>query len=67
LLRELHLGKYDPQLNGAVIDRLAGVSPRDMRKTLLDSLGYAVAAGRDQVKAEDIRIKPGAGKARIGF
>jgi ATP-dependent Lon protease len=67
LLRELHLGKFAPQLDGAVIDRLAGVSPRDMRKTLLDSLGYAVAAGREQVKPADIRIKPGTGKARIGF
>ncbi len=67
LLRELHLGKFAPQLDGAVIDKLAGVSPRDMRKTLLDSLGYAVAAGRDQVMPADIRIKPGAAKARIGF
>jgi ATP-dependent Lon protease len=67
LLRELHLGKFAPQLDGAVIDRLAGVSPRDMRKTLLDSLGDAVAAGREQVKPADIRIKPGTGKARIGF
>lgn len=67
LLRELHLGKFAAQLNGAVINQLAAVSPRDMRKTLLDNLGYAAAAARDQVKAEDIRIKPGAGKARIGF
>lgn len=67
LLRELHLSTFAPQLDGAVIDKLAGVSPRDMRKTLLDSLGYAVAAGRNEVKAVDIRIKPGASKARIGF
>jgi ATP-dependent Lon protease len=43
------------------------VSPRDMRKTLLDSLGYAVAAGRQEVLAEDIRLKPAPGKSRIGF
>jgi ATP-dependent Lon protease len=67
LLRELNLVKFAPALDGAVIDKLAGVSPRDLRKTLLDSLGYAVAAGRDAVKAGDIRRKPGPGKARIGF
>jgi ATP-dependent Lon protease len=67
LLCELHLARFAPQLDSAVVDRLAGVSPRDMRKTLLDSLGYAVAAGRQQVLADDVRVKPAAGKARIGF
>jgi ATP-dependent Lon protease len=39
-----------------------------MRKTLLDALGYAVAAGRDAVQAEDVRVKSGAGKHhKIGF
>jgi ATP-dependent Lon protease len=67
LLRELNLGKFAPRLEGAVIDKLAPVSPRDMRKTLLDSLGYAVAAGRQEVQADDIRVKPAQGKSRIGF
>lgn len=67
LLRELKLGKFAPQLDEAVQDKLAPVSPRDMRKTLLDSLGYAVAAGRDKLAAEDIHLKPTPGKSRIGF
>lgn len=67
LLRELKLAKFAIRLDGAVVDRLAGVSPRDMRKTLLDALGYAVAAGRQDVMAEDVRLKPGPGKSRIGF
>lgn len=67
LLRELKLGKFPPQLGEAALARLAPVSPRDMRKTLLDALGYAVAAGRDEMGADDIRPKPGPGKARIGF
>jgi ATP-dependent Lon protease len=50
-----------------VLDKLAQVSPRDLRKTLLDSLGYAVAAGRERVVAEDVRLKPTPGKGRIGF
>src|SRR6476661_7699032 len=44
LLKELNLAAFDPRLGDVVLDRLAGVSPRDLRKTLLDSLGYAVAA-----------------------
>jgi ATP-dependent Lon protease len=50
-----------------VLDRLAGVSPRDLRKTLLDGLGYAVADGRAHVVAGDIRVKATPGKGRIGF
>jgi ATP-dependent Lon protease len=67
LLQELHLSKFAPQLSQAALDKVAPISPRDMRKTLLDTLGYAVAAGRDQVKPEDIRLKPTPGKSRIGF
>lgn len=67
LLRELNLSKFAPQLSDAVLDQVAPISPRDMRKTLLDTLGYAVAAGRDQVKPEDVRLKPAPGKSRIGF
>jgi ATP-dependent Lon protease len=67
LLRELKLGKFSPQLGAGALDKLAPVSPREMRKTLLDSLGYAVAAGRDAISADDIRLKPAPGKARIGF
>ncbi|MDB5754051.1 MAG: hypothetical protein JWR56_479, partial [Massilia sp.] len=56
LLRELNLCKFAPQLSEAVLDKVTPISPRDMRKTLLDTLGYAVAAGRDRVKPEDVRL-----------
>jgi ATP-dependent Lon protease len=67
LLRELKLSKFAARLEDKALDKLAGISPRDLRKTLLDSLGYAVAAGRDEVGADDIRIKHTPGKSRIGF
>jgi ATP-dependent Lon protease len=67
LLRELNLPAFEPLLAETVLDKLAAVSPRDLRKTLLDSLGYAVAAGRDHVAADDVRLKPTPGKGRIGF
>jgi ATP-dependent Lon protease len=67
LLRELNLPAFELALAETVLDKLAAVSPRDLRKTLLDSLGYAVAAGRDHVVVEDVRLKPTPGKGRIGF
>jgi ATP-dependent Lon protease len=67
LLREMNLAGFEDKLADAVLDKLAGVSPRDLRKTLLDSLGYAVADGREHVNIEDVRIKPTPGKGRIGF
>lgn len=67
LLKELNLHGFDERLADAVLDRLAPVSPRDLRKTLLDSLGYAVADGRSHVTLEDVRLKQTPGKGRIGF
>lgn len=67
LLKELNLAAFDPLLGDVVLDKLVGVSPRDLRKTLLDALGYAVADGRAHVCAQDIRLKPTPGKGRIGF
>ena len=67
LLKALNLAAFDPLLDEAVLERLAGVSPRDLRKTLLDGLGHAVADGREHVVAADIRIKATPGKGRIGF
>lgn len=67
LVSELKLARFAHQLAPAVLDKLAGVSPRDMRKTLLDGLGYAAADGRDEVTAQDIRLKATPGRSRIGF
>jgi ATP-dependent Lon protease len=67
LLKELDLTAFDPLLGEVVLDKLTDVSPRDLRKTLLDGLGYAVADGRAHVRTEDIRLKLTPGKGRIGF
>ena len=67
LLRELNLAAFDPSLGDVVLDKLATVSPRDLRKTLLDGLGYAAADGRDEVTVQDLHLKTTPGKARIGF
>ena len=67
LLAELNLAGFDARLADAVLDKLAPVAPRDLRKTLLDSLGYAVADGRGHVKADDVHLRGLPGRARMGF
>lgn len=67
LLKELKLGGLDPELSECVRDKLSGVSPRDMRKALLDGLGQAVMEKRNALLAEDVRIKNDTGKHKIGF
>ncbi len=67
LLRELKLKDLDAELGAGVLQKLAEISPREMRKTLLDGLGFAVADGRTRLLPEDIRIKSDAGRRKIGF
>lgn len=67
LLKELRLKGVDEELPENVLDRLSDVSPREMRKALLDGLGFAVAAGRSSLVPDDLRFKSESGKRRIGF
>jgi ATP-dependent Lon protease len=67
LLRELKLSNMERELADQVLDKLSDLSPREMRKTLLDGLGFAVAAGRSALMPEDIRVKPDPCKRKIGF
>ena len=67
LVLELNLAGFDEGLGDAVLDKLAPVAPRELRKTLLDCLGYAVAEGRSRIEARDVRLRAAPGKGRIGF
>jgi ATP-dependent Lon protease len=67
LLRELKLQNVDDDLPGSVLDKLSEVSPREMRKALLDGLGFAVQAGRSALLPEDVRVKGDGGRRKIGF
>jgi len=67
LLRELRLQNVEDDLSDNVLDKLAEISPREMRKALLDGLGYAVAAGRSALVPEDVRVKADMSKRKIGF
>ena len=67
-IRDSHdWGKRFPALpSQAVLDCLAELSPRDMRKAINQAFGNASLAGHDEVKVEDIERRE-AKKSRIGF
>jgi len=63
-----HHWPFPPEPSEGVVDRLATIPPRDMKKLLLDAFGTARLAGRDCLVPEDIDAKKLCGrKARVGF
>jgi len=64
---DAHRWPFPSEPSESVIDRLASVSPRDMRKLLLDAFGTARLANRDHLVPEDIDSRKLCGrKARVG-
>ncbi len=60
-------GKRFPEApSAAVVDRLAALSPREMRRAVLAAFGNAKMAGRAELGAEDVPDASGA-RRRIGF
>ncbi len=57
---------FDPQPADDVLDLLAELAPREMRRALMTAFGNARLAKRGQIEAEDLP-KSGAAKGRIGF
>jgi ATP-dependent Lon protease len=65
---EAHRWPFPPEPSEAVLEKLAAIAPRDMRKLLLDAFGTAQLAGRDQLLPEDIDGRKICGRrARMGF
>ncbi|HEY7944475.1 MAG: AAA family ATPase [Burkholderiales bacterium] len=65
---DAHHWPFPPEPSESVLERLATVPPRDMRKLLLDAFGTARLANRDVLVPEDIDSKKLCGrKARLGF
>ena len=60
-------GKGFPEVPGAaVVEKLATLSPREMRRAMLAAFGNAKLAGRGELQPEDVQDGR-ARKARIGF
>ena len=65
---DAHRWPFPPEPSEGVIERLASIPPRDMKKLLLDAFGTARLAGRDHLAPEDIDAKKLCGRrARVGF
>jgi ATP-dependent Lon protease len=58
--------RFDPEPANDVLDLLATLAPREMRRALVTAFGNARLADRFSVEAGDLP-KAGSGKARIGF
>ncbi len=67
-IRESHAwGKRFPETPSApVLDRLAGLAPRDMRRALVGAFGNAKLEGRSELATEDL-LERSARRQRIGF
>jgi ATP-dependent Lon protease len=67
-IRESHQwGRAFPDVpQDGVIDRLAGVAPREMRRTLVGAFGTARLDGRNELIADDLSART-ARRARMGF
>jgi ATP-dependent Lon protease len=63
-----HNWRFPSEPSSDVLDKLAEIPPRDMRKLLIDAFGNAQLARRDHLEPVDIDLKKLCGrKAKIGF
>jgi ATP-dependent Lon protease len=68
-IREAHKWGRDfpEQVDEAVLERLAGIAPREMRRALTGAFGNAKLAGRTELIAEDLLADRSFRRSRIGF
>ena len=58
--------RFDAEPSDDLLDQLAELAPREMRRALMTGFGNARLAHREEILAEDLP-KPPPGKGRIGF
>jgi ATP-dependent Lon protease len=58
---------FPESASAALLERLAELGPRQMRRAIMNGFGNAKMAGRDEILAEDIASPRAAKKQRIGF
>lgn len=68
-IRESHdWGRHFPELpSGSVVEKLALLTPREMRRAVQAAFGNAKVSGRDELQPEDVDLQRGGRKSRIGF
>ncbi|MGC3987708.1 MAG: AAA family ATPase [Pseudorhodoferax sp.] len=58
--------QFQPEAQADVLDTLAEMAPREMRRALMTGFGNARLDGRDHVRVDDLP-RPAAAKSRMGF
>jgi ATP-dependent Lon protease len=58
--------RFHPEPGSDLLDALAELAPREMRRALMTGFGNARLAGHDAVAVDDLP-RPGTGKGRLGF
>ncbi len=58
--------RFAPEPGADVLDQLADLAPREMRRALMTGFGNARLDGRDEVRPEDLP-RPSTAKSRMGF
>jgi ATP-dependent Lon protease len=58
--------RFAPEPGAEVLDQLAELAPREMRRALMTGFGNARLAGRDELQPADLP-RAGSSKARVGF
>ncbi|MBE7939810.1 MULTISPECIES: AAA family ATPase [Ramlibacter] len=58
--------RFDPEPGEDVLDLLAAMPPREMRRALMTGFGNARLDGRGRLAADDLP-RPAGGKSRLGF
>jgi ATP-dependent Lon protease len=59
--------QFPEQPSDPVLDKLASMTPREMRRAILNGFGNAKLAGHDEIEPEDIQDGRSARRPRIGF
>jgi ATP-dependent Lon protease len=58
--------RFEPEPDPDVLDQLASLAPREMRRALVTAFGNARLGNRYRIESEDLP-RAGSGKTRIGF
>jgi ATP-dependent Lon protease len=58
--------RFDTEPRDDVLDRLAELAPRDMRRALMMGFGNARLDAREEILADDLP-RPASGKGKVGF
>jgi len=68
-IRDAHAwgSRFPEQLDDAVLDRMAAIAPREMRRVLIGAFGNAKLAGRAEIEAADLPTDRSMRRQRIGF